>query len=306
MHQVPGEIIMVTQDGIKQIIKNTMKRNITDQELFNAIKNSIQNKTPLSYIRIGDGEIQILKKPEHCHTQSEINTRHLSLVHICKRYNVEFTEDCKFIKDFRELLVHTFNTSDYCGLFTAEEISELTIKGMNLRPERYVPNKEMLNHYNIDSSKLKICSVMFNKGIELGIISNFKKLIGDQRITMITSQTENLKANKKFQEVFGDSVDFITIKHEHGNPNAKALYQHDWVRGQFKDIKNHVIIFGMGGAAKNLCNELKNDWGKCVIDMGSVIDAWAGIISRPSYGNVWSQCLTVPVNEAPTTDICYK
>ena len=42
-----------------------MKRNITDEELFNAIKNSIQNKTPLSYIRIGDGEIQILKKPEN-------------------------------------------------------------------------------------------------------------------------------------------------------------------------------------------------------------------------------------------------
>ena len=40
--------------------------------------------------------------------------------------------------------------------------------------------------------------------------------------------------------------------------------------------------------------------------MGSVLDAWAGIISGPSYGNTWAQCLTVPINEAPTTDICYR
>ena len=39
--------------------------------------------------------------------------------------------------------------------------------------------------------------------------------------------------------------------------------------------------------------------------MGSVLDAWGGTISRPSYANAWSYCLTVPVNEAPKTDICY-
>jgi hypothetical protein len=283
-----------------------MKRTISDAELFNAIKNSIKNKTPLSYIRLGDGEIQIMKIPQHCNTPDETNMRKIALTHICKRYNVDFNEDCEFLLRCKKIIIDSINASDYLGLFTPEEIGELAIKGMRINANRYAPNKEILNYYNIDSSKLKICSVMFNKGIELGIISNFKKLIGDQRITMITNQTANLKANKKFQEVFGDSVDFINIKHEHGNPNAKALSQRVWLRSQFKDIKNHIVLLGVGHAAKDLCNELKNDWGKCAIDMGSVLDAWAGIISRPSYGNVWSQCLTVPVNEAPSTDICYK
>ena len=147
---------------------------------------------------------------------------------------------------------------------------------------------------------------MFNKGEQLGIIENFKQLVGDRRITIITSQTENLKNNRKFQINLGNQVDFITVKHEHGNPKSKALNQKDWVRSHFKDIKSHVVLFGMGGAAKDLCNELKNDWGKCAIDMGSTLDAWAGIISRPSTANIWKHCLTVPVEGAPETDICYK
>jgi len=283
-----------------------MKRTISDKNLFQAIKESINNKTPLSYVRLGDGEIQILKRPEHCYTQNEIEIRRVALVHICKRYNIDFTEDCEFLLRCKKIIIDSINTSDYLGLFTLEEISELAVKGMNLDINRYVPNKEIFEHYDVDINNLKICSIMFNKGSELGVIENFKKLIGNKRVTIITSQEKNLKANKKFQDIFNNNVDFINIKHEHGNPNSKALSQRDWLRSQFKNIKNHIVLLGVGHAAKDLCNELKNDWGKCAIDMGSVLDAWAGIISRPSYGNTWAQCLTVPINEAPTTDICYR
>ena len=33
--------------------------------------------------------------------------------------------------------------------------------------------------------------------------------------------------------------------------------------------------------------------------MGSVMDAWAGSISRPSYLEGWSHCVSVPLSEAP-------
>ena len=289
-----------------------MNRNITDAELFVAIQSSIANNTPLSYVRMGDGEIQIIKKILHCKTADELNIRAHALKHIALRYNEVYTEDNPLMLKWRQAIIDTFKSSDYCGIFTTQEIEEMMALGWlkEARKEatlgRYVPNRDVFDYYGIDVDKLKICSVMFNKGEQLGIIENFKQLVGDRRITIITNQTENLKKNSKFQINLGNQVDFITVKHEHGNPKSKALNQKDWVRSHFKDIKNHVILFGMGGAAKDLCNELKNDWGKCVLDMGSVLDAWAGIISRPSTANIWKHCLTVPVEGAPETDICYK
>ena len=289
-----------------------MNRNITDAELFVAIQSSIANSTPLSYVRIGDGEIQIIKKIMHCKTADELNIRAHALKHIALRYNEVYTEDNPLMLKWRQAIIDTFKSSDYCGIFTTQEIEEMMALGWlkEARKEatlgRYVPNRDVFDYYGIDVDKLKICSVMFNKGEQLGIIENFKQLVGDRRITIITNQTENLKKNSKFQINLGNQVDFITVKHEHGNPKSKALNQKDWVRSHFKDIKSHVVLFGMGGAAKDLCNELKNDWGKCAIDMGSTLDAWAGIISRPSTANIWKHCLTVPVEGAPETDICYR
>lgn len=289
-----------------------MNRNITDAELFVAIQSSIANSTPLSYVRIGDGEIQIIKKILHCKTADELNIRAHALKHIALRYNEVYTEDNPLMLKWRQAIIDTFKSSDYCGIFTTQEIEEMMALGWlkEARKEatlgRYVPNRDVFDYYGIDVDKLKICSVMFNKGEQLGIIENFKQLVGDRRITIITNQTENLKKNSKFQINLGNQVDFITVKHEHGNPKSKAFNQKDWVRSHFKDIKSHVVLFGMGGAAKDLCNELKNDWGKCAIDMGSTLDAWAGIISRPSTANIWKHCLTVPVEGAPETDICYR
>ena len=292
-------------------VQTYMKRSVTDTELFVAIQSSITNSTPLSYIRIGDGEVQLIKLLKHCGTE-EIAIKNHALKHILLRYNERYTEDSQILNSWRKVIVTALKTSDYCGMFTPGEVTELMalgwLKDANKETtiRRYVSSKEMHNHYGIDTAKLKICSVMFNKGEQLGIIENFKQLVGDKRITIITNQTENLKKNHKFQINLGNQVDFITIKHEHGNPESKAFYQKDWVRSHFKDIKSHVVLFGMGGAAKELCNELKNDWGKCAIDMGSTLDAWAGIISRPSTANIWKHCLTVPVEGAPETDICYK
>ncbi len=289
-----------------------MNRNVTDAELFVAIQNSVANSTPLSYIRMGDGEIQLIKKIMHCKSPGELSIRAHALKHIMLRYNEVYTEDNPVMLKWRQAIIDSLKSSDYCGMFTTQEVTEIMALGW-LRDAnkeatlgRYVPNRELFDYYDIDVNKLKICSVMFNKSEQLGVIENFKQLIGDRRITIITNQTENLKSNHKFKTYLGNQVDFITVKHEHGNPNSKALNQKDWVRSHFKDIQNHVVLFGMGGAAKDLCNELKNDWGKCAIDMGSVLDAWAGIISRPSYGNIWSRCLTVPVQGAPETDICWK
>jgi len=289
-----------------------MSKIVSSSELFEAIRNSINNRTPLSYIRMGDGEFQIAKKPQHCNSIEEKDLRSFQLKHIFARYGEEYIEDSKFHNKWRADIVEAIKKSDYCGVFTVQEVDEMIKTGWRADCDyedtvrMYVPNLSVLEYYGVDLSKLKLCSPMFNRSEELGIVDNFKKLIGDQRFTIITNRTKELMSNKKFKTLFGEQVDFITVTHEHGVKESKALYQRTAVSDQFKNIKGHVVLFAIGGAAKSLCNVLKNDWGKCALDMGSVIDAWAGIISRPSYGNIYSYCLTVPADEAPETDICWR
>ena len=81
-----------------------MNRNITDAELFVAIQSSIANSTPLSYVRIGDGEIQIIKKIMHCKTADELNIRAHALKHIALRYNEVYTEDNPLMLKWRQAI----------------------------------------------------------------------------------------------------------------------------------------------------------------------------------------------------------
>ena len=279
------------------------KVTVSNKELLEKIQLSIKNKTPLSYIRIGDGEIQLLKLPKHCQIDMESEIRESALTSVFRRYNQTYTPtahlDSSFLKKWQKIVIDAINTSDYLGIFSYQEIIELRGAGFLEMDDRYVPNKFVLEHYNFDFDKLKTCSPLFNRFPALGIIENFKKLIGNERITIMTDMTEELKVNKKFKKYLGDQVDFISVKHTHATATDKTFYQRDYLRSHFKDIKSHVVLYCLGGAGKDLCNELKNDWGKCVIDMGSVMDAWAGSISRPSYLEGWSHCVSVPLSEAP-------
>ena len=282
---------------------------ISNEELLNKIKLSIKNKTPLSYVRMGDGEIVFLKSSDNVE-DDELIIAEEALTSIFNRHNQVYhpidSKNSLFYKKYKKIIIDSIKGSDYLGMFTYQEIIDLNNAGFYDIDDRYVPNKKVLESYDFDFNKIKTCSPMFNRFPGLGIIDNFKKLIGDERITIMTDMSEELKTNKKFQNTFGDNVDFISVNHQHASNADKSFYQREYIRSQFKNIQSHVVLYALGGGAKDLCNELKNDWGKCVIDMGSVLDAWGGVISRPSYGNIWSQCLTVPVNEAKETDICWR
>jgi hypothetical protein len=56
---------------------------------------------------------------------------------------------------------------------------------------------------------------------------------------------------------------------------------HDLLNDRCKNIKEHVILYGLGYGAKYIPSYLSTNYGKCVIDMGAVLDGWAGKITRP-------------------------
>jgi hypothetical protein len=275
-------------------------------DLVNSIKSSIKNKTPFSYVRLGDGEIQFLKLPEHCRNSHEDDIHCEVFAAVFNRHGKKYSRaahlDSLFIHKIQKIVLRAINSSDYLGMFTFKEVLDRSAyMGLN---DRYVPSEIVLDYHKINLDKLNICSPLHNRDPELGNIDNFKELISDERFTIMTDMAKELSKNQKFQDTFGDNVDFISVKHKHSSTD-KTYYQREYIRSQFKNIKTHVVVYALGGPGKDFCSELKNDWGKCVIDMGSTVDAWAGSISRPSFGNKFSHCLTVPIDEGKlkNTDI---
>ena len=275
-------------------------------DLLKAIKSSIKNKTPFSYVRLGDVEVQFLKLPDHCLNDFEDRIHQEIFSLLFRRHGKKYIRaahsDSLFIHKIQKIVLRAINSSDYLGMFTYKEVLDRgALIGFD---DRHVLMQSVIDYHKIDLDKFNTCSPLHNREVALGNIDNFKELIGNERFTIITDMADELKDNKKFQDIFGDNVDFISVKHNHASTD-KTYYQREYIRSQFKNIKTHVVVFALGLAGKDFCGELKNDWGKCAIDMGSTIDAWAGSISRPDFANTFSHCLTVPIDEGKfkNTDI---
>jgi len=275
-------------------------------DLLKAIKSSIKNKTPFSYVRLGDVEVQFLKLPDHCLNDFEDHIHQEVFSLLFRRHDKTYIRDAHldslFIYKIQNIVLKAINSSDYLGMFTYKEVLDRgALIGFD---DRHVLMQSVIDYHKIDLDKFNTCSHLHNREMALGNIDNFKELIGNERITIMTDMADELKENKKFQDTFGNSVDFISVKHNHASTD-KTFYQREYIRSQFKNIKTHVVVFALGLAGKDFCSELKNDWGKCAIDMGSTVDAWAGSISRPDFANTFSHCLTVPIDEGKfkNTDI---
>ena len=169
---------------------------VSNEELLDKIKLSIKNKTPLSYVRMGDGEIVFLKSSENC-PADELLIAEEALTSIFSRHNQVYhpidSKNSLFYKKYKKIIIDSIKGSDYLGMFTYQEIIDLNNAGFYDIDDRYVPNKKVLESYDFDFDKIKTCSPMFNKFPALGIVDNFKKLIGDQRITIMTDMSEELK-----------------------------------------------------------------------------------------------------------------
>ena len=292
-----------------------MNHNVSNQELYEALKSAIHLEKPFSYVRIGDGELAFLARPEHFKTKEEWYIVRSTLKSVCRRYWKDYflkydhdhpSNNSEFIVSFREIIRETISASDYLGLFSKDTIDNLVEIG-SLKEEKreewynhYIPRSRIFTDAGIDLKNLKICNPLFSRYPEIGNIDNFKRLVQTRPITILTSN-RRLEDNKKFHELLGkqSTVYYYGKSPKSGEKGGLRTYwQRDSIKELIPHIKDHIVLYALGGGGKDLCHILKNDYGKCVIDMGSTIDAWAGNIPRPRFKTVWKHCLTVPVSEA--------
>ena len=134
---------------------------------------------------------------------------------------------------------------------------------------------EFLESNGVDISNLVVVDHMLPRMVEFGKPDNFKEILQGKSLNIISPNAEILKT-KNLDKLFEAEV---TFTHHPYNIN---LRNRDEFIDSFKNIKSDVVLVGCG-IQKDYVSYLRYNYGKVAIDVGALLDAWAGIISRPWF-----------------------
>jgi len=243
------------------------KVNISDSYMISIIRNHINKGKGLSLVRIGDGDLDILNERLTPHLINFFTT-------MCKYKNPK-----EGLADGRNLLLKVLKNSDYVGIMGNNKISE-SLGGI----WRWDFNNKFLQEAN----RLKdpnFFDAMLVRGIDLGSIAGFKKIIENNPICIVTPITDELKRNN-LEKHLGVKISYVKVPMGGNLKNKKELFK------ELDKISEKIVITANALQGKEFPYYLAEK-GKVCIDMGATLDAWAGKITRPWFndGNLQSHCL---------------
>jgi len=237
--------------------------NQSIDQTIDLIKNSIYSGTPLSISRFGDGEIYLLNR----------NSPDSHKIRKCKDWDYKYPEEVnEMYDDANNILIKSLKNSDIISIMDKNNIISKRIGFSN---ERWSISKELLLKNGINPEQLKVTDHMLARDVKFGKPENFKNIIQGKSLNIISPNTEELKT--KNLETLLDCE--VTYTNHPFSINFKN--RHEFV-DNLKNIKSDVVLVGTGNI-KDYVSILSKQYGKVAIDVGAMLDAWAGIKSRPWF-----------------------
>jgi hypothetical protein len=143
----------------------------------------------------------------------------------------------------------------------------------------YVPHIELFAECGVNFKNITSASVHREEMIADPF--KFKKILNGKPIHIFTSNEHELHNVTKLHEILETEITYTNLTPIRGDWQTFSFANHQFLHDKCKDIKEHVILYGLGYGAKHIPSYLSTNYGKCVIDMGAVLDGWAGKITRP-------------------------
>ncbi len=284
---------------------------ISPDETLNDIIAAIKYEKPLSYTRFGDGELILLKEyfncikndPVHitmCNADllvepvSWINPPYNTLNFYFNSYHNKsltgiienrwkITDESKklnIIKQIGDNLLFALQNSSHIGIFdTSEMLHSTTIDDYYLYKHSYIPHSQLFVDCGVDFKKLTDVSVYRNE-----ILSNplkFKEILNGKSIHIFTSNEYELKNIVKLNKLLETNITYTNLTPNNNNLNDHPFSNYDFLHNRCSQITEQIVLFGLGAGAKHIPSYLMKEYGKTVIDLGSVLDMWAGKNTRP-------------------------
>jgi len=241
-----------------------LEQTISVNETIDLIKQKIKSNEPFAFSRFGDGEIHTLNR------NFEPQFQYRGCVEWGYTYPSEVQQ---YYDDCTSVILNSIKYSDVIGLM---DKNNNIAKSMVYRESVWSIKKEFLDNVGIDSSKLIITDHMLPRMKEFGQIESFKEILQGKSLNIISPNTEKLK-EKNLSKLLDAEV---TFTHQ---PNSINLRNRKEFIESFKNIKSDVVLVGCG-LQKDYVVYLRHNYGKVAIDVGAVLDAWAGLITRPWFG----------------------
>jgi hypothetical protein len=227
------------------------------------IKEKIKLNEPLAISRYGDGEIHFLNRtspPEHQKRG-------------CDDWGYKYPSEVnQFYEDSSAIILNALRNSDIIGIMDKDND---IAKRIPYKESVWSITTNFLENNGVDVSNLIVCDHMLPRMEEFGKPENFREILQGKSLNIISPNTEILK-DKNLSKLFDSEVTFT-----HHPYNVNLRNRDEFING-FKNIKSDVVLVGCG-IQKDYVSYLRYNHNKVAIDVGALLDAWSGIISRPWF-----------------------
>ena len=236
-------------------------------QIVRLIKQHLSTKTPLSIIRLGDGEGEVIGYPEYIPPEIfESRLRVYFGKHVISKQHREI-----FIQEVRDAVKH----ADVIGAPPGSEVTN------------YTAVRFFLEHYQLVKPDAKIASLSLHRNLqELGLYKDI--LYGLDELGIVTCRD----VEDPIKQIF-NIKNILVYKIPEDVKRAKdknAVERHfperfEQLRATLQVPKPGMLFLVGGGAlGKVYCRWIK-ERGGIALDIGSIFDAWAGLNTRKYMNN---------------------
>jgi len=262
-----------------------LENNINKQDTIKIISEVIRNPRPFLLCRFGDGEKWIMCE--------ELLPHRVSAMGRCGLH-FQTVEEYKIINDsLKGDLFNCLESADIIGI-----LDPTADNGFQMKYNKEVWSLPMGLVRRLRGNKENIvCDHLIFRSKELGNPYNLGLLLEGIPINIVTSNAPKLKQHQ-IGTILGCPVTYTELEYTNafGNVSSKPhqknelYYKKEEVIERLGNIKEKVVLFGTSAIGKYVGHILKSK-GKVALDVGSILDAWAGNPSRTWYGSTQSYCL---------------
>ncbi len=256
---------------------------LSTNQVVDRLQDAIKNEKPYYLGRIGDGAIAFFREVPNTQYKIYRSLRNRGMLN--------------YVRGF-ELLKHAFLTvikkSDIIGIGTSAQ---------PLGPNQSHISIPELKKLGVNVGSLVTASHAVTRERPIGSVEGMAKLLNGTPVNILNCHASNLEA-MGLDKLLKTKVGYTPYL-----PNPRPMFMDLELTGSgwpgfvhdnmLTQIKEPVVLLGTGGTGKLLGIYLRDRCGKVVIDMGAVLDAWCGKITRGHHGpgKAYAHCVVKPKND---------